>query len=907
MLKKIIVAVIILISVLVIAGYFFFRGNENPQIDFFETIPDSVAVILYSNSFYDLAHEFHPNNKMWEEITSIKEVNQLNSFIAIARKKSKSSEAIKDLLDRPFLLSLLPSDGKEINHLLVAQFKHSREQQVFEKVLLPVFSKSNKHIKEGNIHKWIDYKDNSFYLAFHEGIVLISDTVSIINKAILQLKSGKSIKDDPMFMSVHKTIGQNVQGNIYLNYNELPEILSKVTNDKSRNVIESLKGAGSWVALDINLKEDALLLNGFTSYNDTLKDGLIELLKNQVPVDHEIYKIFPSSTAGFILLGISSVDNLYKTAKIHNEEVPKILQQYTSIGITVEDLLDNLIDNELGVVFTHDKKEERTSYIVVKTRSRTITQDFLEEILSRLASAEGKTLRHFTSTIRIDSETSFQVFSYPFQKLFSLITNNIIDDSEKKYFTFVGNQMVIANNKEDLKSFIHAFVLKENLGNDLRFLQFSDYLSSKSNFYLYSEAFKDKELLYPNVSENSRNFIEENYLTLSKFQAFAIQLRSSEGRVYNNIFLKYIPEVKRDAETVWESHLDTVSNMKPAFVRNHYTGENEIFVQDVNNRIYLINKVGRILWRYQLKEPVMGDVHQVDYYKNGKLQLLFNTRNALHLIDRNGNYVERYPIRFNSSATAEMALFDYDNNLEYRIFIPFENKRIGCFAIDGSEVEGWNFKTADTKVTTKIQHFRNGTRDYIVFADKYKTYILNRRGHTRVEVKQNFSKSINNIIYLEPSRSNSKARLVTTDTSGYVKHIYFNGSVETNPLRRFSTKHHFDFADVNADGEKDYIFLDRNELVVLKQNGEKIFSHEFENNIALKPIYFYFSEKDRKIGITDEINNRIYLFNSDGKLYEGFPMEGNTRFTIGYLGNKRNHFNLIVGSGYNFIFNYSVN
>ena len=46
-----------------------------------------------------------------------------------------------------------------------------------------------------------------------------------------------------------------------------------------------------------------------------------------------------------------------------------------------------------------------------------------------------------------------------------------------------------------------------------------------------------------------------------------------------------------------------------------------------------------------------GDVHQIDLYKNGKLQLLFNTQSKLHLIDRNGNNVEQFPIGLVAKAT----------------------------------------------------------------------------------------------------------------------------------------------------------------------------------------------------------------------------------------------------------------
>ena len=125
--------------------------------------------------------------------------------------------------------------------------------------------------------------------------------------------------------------------------------------------------------------------------------------------------------------------------------------------------------------------------------------------------------------------------------------------------------------------------------------------------------------------------------------------------------------MRDEAQTVWESRLDYPVVSKPMLVTNHYTGEKEIFVQDEKNNIYLLNKSGRILWKQKTGGRILGDVYQLDYYKNGKLQLIFNTREQIHLLDRNGNYVERYPVKLRSPATNGMALFDYEKSRDYRI------------------------------------------------------------------------------------------------------------------------------------------------------------------------------------------------------------------------------------------------
>jgi len=100
--------------------------------------------------------------------------------------------------------------------------------------------------------------------------------------------------------------------------------------------------------------------------------------------------------------------------------------------------------------------------------------------------------------------------------------------------------------------------------------------------------------------------------------------------------------------------------------------------------------------------------------------------------------------------------------------------------------------------------------------------------------------------------------------------------------------------------------VDGNELDIVKQDGKRLYSFKVKDRISDVPDIYKFSASDVKIGITDRSRNRIYLVNSDGSLYEGFPLEGSTRFSIGYFKGSDSRFNLIVGSGNNFLYNYSI-
>jgi hypothetical protein len=58
------------------------------------------------------------------------------------------------------------------------------------------------------------------------------------------------------------------------------------------------------------------------------------------------------------------------------------------------------------------------------------------------------------------------------------------------------------------------------------------------------------------------------------------------------------------------------------------------------------------------------------------------------------------------------------------------------------------------------------------------------------------------------------------------------------------------------------------------------------------------------VGVVDSAANRIYLFSADGKLYDGFPLPGNSEFNIGKMSENSSGLNLVVGSGEGVLKNY---
>jgi uncharacterized protein YjiK len=121
------------------------------------------------------------------------------------------------------------------------------------------------------------------------------------------------------------------------------------------------------------------------------------------------------------------------------------------------------------------------------------------------------------------------------------------------------------------------------------------------------------------------------------------------------------------------------------------TNDREIVFQDEQHNLVQVSSSGRIRWSIPVSGPVLSDIHQIDFFKNGRFQYLFNTAGKIFLIDRNGNNVQGFPITLASPATNGVSVFDYDKNRNYRYFVACEDRKIHAFDHAGKPINGWKF------------------------------------------------------------------------------------------------------------------------------------------------------------------------------------------------------------------------
>ncbi len=926
MIKKnviILSGVILMISLIVILSYKFVQEQKRySRIPPINAVPLNAQIVLEITDFRELIKTLTTNNQIWEGIKNIDAVNEIDAKLSYLNDLIKEISIFKEVLDDGEVIISTHLTGKNnLNFLFIVNiFDVDDENEIWDEIknLIEEDTEVTKKKYDGvNISTsafLMNDELNKISFAISDGFLLLSGSQLLVEQAIRQLNSKVSFLHDPTFLKVSESAGKNVMANIYLNYKEIPRLLSAFVKTEYSNSVKDFPDFANWTEFDATVKGNSLLLNGFTCVEDTVNTYL-NILRKQQPYECRITEILPSDISGFISLGISDF-NLFKTRysgylnkqgrlDIYNLEMSKLKETY---GIDIENVFYSFLENEMAMVYADINRIDMNAgnFVVFKIKDKYSTERQLIKLLKKHAKINEHDVSDLIKTYHPDQSSSFPIYKMPISNLPSKLFGDIFAQSHPDYFTFIDNYLVFGSSVNTLSAFLQSNAQNKILSEDKTYKEFFN--SLETNLYMYINIPKSVNFFVSHLDNKLNKMIENNISVLGKFKALAFQLNNTNDMMYSNLSLLYRHERESNSTTVWESRLDTAMRFKPYFFTNHYTNDKEIFVQDLKNKVYLITDAGRVLWEKKLDGPIIGKISEADFYGNDKLQLLFCTRNKIHLIDRLGNDVDKYPLQLASPSTSGLSVFDYDRNKNYRIFTACEDKKVYAFDIKGNAINGWAFNKTDNIVENPIQFFRIKGKDYIVFADKQKTYIVNRRGNTSVKVKKQIpiAKGVGYELDEIYKGKRNTPRLVTNGSNGEIFYVYLDGTVHSTKIIECSAEHKFLFKDIDNDGYKDYLFVDKNNLMVYNHDKKPIYTYSFEGIISDIPAVYTFPGNIKLTGIVSGRSDIIYLLKSDGSVVNGFPVRGSSPFSVGVLKTGTNVFNLITADSDGFLLSYEL-
>jgi len=573
-----------------------------------------------------------------------------------------------------------------------------------------------------------------------------------------------------------------------------------------------------WISVDFSTNPNKTLFSGITIANDST-NNFINLFKGTVPVTESITSICPINTDAVIAFSF----NDYQTFAANQKKYLDKTQQIDTLFNTIE---------EIGII--HLNKEKA---VVLNSYG---------------AASLIESINKFS--IGSSSYQATEIISLNNKKFISSTFDPLIKNFESNFYTILGDIFVFASKKETLQSII------ANFKSGTTFNKTEVYTAAKSALA------NESSLLFISTQKGIQNFLELDFSTQLfndfkkidfKDHAFAAQIVADSDFYHINLLAS---KTKKEAITnsvgpLFTLELDTDLATKPQFVKNHRTNRQEVVVQDKDNFLYLISSDGKVLWKKQLDGKIQGKIHQVDIYKNGRLQLAFCTNNQFLILDRNGEEVTPFNKAYEGGNLNALAVFDYDNNKNYR-FLVTQGRKVFMYNSKGEIVDGFTYKEAEKPIITAPKHFRINKKDYLLFKLEDNTLkIIHRAGEDRIKVSNKIDFSDNDIFLY-------KNKFALTDKKGIFYQIDTKGKLVTTNFNL--NQDHGMYAT-----SKTLVLMNDN---VLSIKGKKV---PLELGVYTTPKIFYIYDKIY-VSVTDIQNQKIYLYDSQAKPIANFPVYGNS-------------------------------
>jgi hypothetical protein len=866
---------------------YFLRQSSQEETDAWRAVPEDAIMVMEWPEPGTLWNKLTNNTSFWPVIENVDALVAIQQNLNWVDSLFADNKEIIDLFGRQRLLLSLHSQNESFAFLLVAEVGNDLKMNQIRQSIQQRFQGKIELVERGqqNLSSVLivdTESDKQYTFAIEEGLLIGSFDKELISKALLALKGGKSLKQSTELQRLEPTKGKATEAYVYLQYDYLAGLLGAFSADAySSEVNDFLSNLAAWSALDVLVKEQDVLLNGYALPDSS--DFLYQLRGLSSGIN-TLYNILPYNTRILLMFNVEDVITYWE--RVSDKAVTSDFER--NFGLNIRDELLPALSGELGLVYTGIM--DKPVFV-----ARLDQEQMAERFMARLGQVAGG-----RSERSVENAVIYQINTTGFVgKIFGGVFNKI----GGKYYMISDQYLLVADDAALLEEILHLYRSGRTLDMNDNFKRFRQNLSDQANLSLYINLRDGLPLLESFGSNQLKYQLKRNQQVFGEFEAVALQFTSFKELIYQSVVLKHNPNYKEESLVAWKTELDNPMVGQPHIVEDHLTSGYNLIVFDSENQLYFINPDGEVLWKKQLTETPISEVFVVDYYKNGKFQFLFNTANYLQLIDRNGNNVAGYPVKLRSQATNGIAVFDYNNRKDYRILVSCADKLTYNYELKGSQVDGWQKPRSLEIVTKQVERLIAAGKDYIIITDiKGNVRIVDRRGNVRISPRGKLEKSIHADFYL--NKTNSKGILLTSDKQGKLLYVSSAGQLSTTDFGQFSPEHFFLYEDFNQDGNTDFIYLDGNDLLIFDRFKKDLFRYTFKNTIVTKPRFFNITKRKRLLGIVSEASREIYLIDKNGRMIISSGLTGETPFAVGSL-HDSDEINLVTGVG-NTLYNYVI-
>lgn len=742
MVRKIIIGLAIAAFLAAVGlGYYVLISKSRPQrIDVFKAVPQDALFIMRVNDASQVMHAL-----------SCLEANESEDVFMLLNQHWLSKDStLNTKIPSYLVVSSHPADSTGRSGMIyyVVFPKEDVREKFYQRL---ISGRSPAYVKSHTANSGELVFDNGTQLHFRQlrHIVMLSTSERLAVAAAAQWDKEESLVQNEQLISALNTAGDNATLNLFINGDLLSAVSSNpFGGNNSRGLLDvfSFSSSTGWMALDVNVRDKLNNLTGFWSGNGLAATD--NPLFKSPATDAEYFQYLPYGSAyvqGASFSNLDSVLTYYETylqsKDSHMPYLQSIASMSDSLNVNVRTFIADMLPQELAIAYIPTSKNAGEWLTLMKVAS----VDNAVAMLRTLA-REGDL--------------------NPVKGALGLLLGGVFKHNNEAYFAYTDSYLMFSSSRRILEE---AKEKKKTFAQVLRDTKFEPYVLNNGSTFTY---------------QNLQNF-GGKVLTIGKFNLqsrLTFQLMLASGVLYCNIVTPVRPnpdwstDVIDDEPELLDTNIveDKQESTLQLFRKTASEGKKRFLLEQDRDFLLTITQLDG----GTITIPTDGAIRNAvacDMTGKGVYNWAFNTDSLIYMVTPEGNAAKGFPITLPARATNGIAVFDYGNTRDYRIFVACANRKVYLYDKNGKSVEGWNVRQTESEVTEPVNFFRLENKDYIVLSDKDNVYILHRKGDDRVKPKEKIAKAKGS----EFKGLVNPPRITCEDTEGRIVVIYLSdGRVE---------------------------------------------------------------------------------------------------------------------------------
>ena len=492
-------------------------------------------------------------------------------------------------------------------------------------------------------------------------IIIVSKSENLVKSSLRHLQKGVSIIEAHGFAEASACA--STANAIFVPNGVASKIMSSVFTGDCNHWMRFASKLSDWTVLDLNMSGSEVAFSG-----SMVADGDLSFFAN----------LFERTGAASSKLSAVLPSNTLSAATLPLKDVAKHISEYQTFldarqAFQANKILNDNLEKATGIApmtfFTRlDTKEVATAAIMV---------DGNVERVNLVRTAKPDTLKNCVE----------KAYPYDYSTFASAVFGNMFKLPDESSFAYV-NGWIVSGSEAAVAAYASGNMLTYTLKEHMVNAGLKDMFSEESASFM----------AYQSLSENTA-VLSKTY----KAPVLNIILDQVRGADYSGFFLTagqnkfpyavslsmFRKEVKKSKPVAAPKNITVDVPVGPFKVRNSGTGKMNLFYQQENMYLCLKEESGKGLWGVPFTEPICGTAQTIDYYANGKLQILFGAGTKIHLIDRLGRFVKGFPIDLKKEILIGPDVYDFNGTRRYNVMVLHKDNTIEMYNLKGQKPESW--------------------------------------------------------------------------------------------------------------------------------------------------------------------------------------------------------------------------